>query len=348
MPVNDKSSTDCNSSSDSFLSYDQTDYVMTIPSTQFNVPSSSQLNIPTETDIVSWQEKRHVSSARETKCLQGRGIQQIREILNDQKVSSVVGHPSTLRQTMEPKVYGFNHHYQYMNLWGATCPIVHQQNGISINPSILHQSNSELGDSFGVAPVGMNSVFKLPTTCKRTSHNPVAVLKIDLSKYAFEKRQCDKPIWPQPNAKKIGIKNFAHHIFTSPPLVNRLRDDGILPMVTFPKPKGESLTIPFGPYLDENRNPIAPGTCLPSSAVYRRYGMSLHASQNEAWRSNPDTVAAIIVRSPEKNCLPLVPSSNCLPDDTNPTDSQDYHDIISLSPTPQQLNDVQPRSVFLR
>ncbi len=112
MPANDKASTDCNSSSESSLSYDQTDYVMTFPSTQFNVTSSSQLNIPTGTDIVSWQEKRHVSSARETKCLQGRGIQQLRGFLNDQKVVLAgVGDLSTHQKTMEPKVYGFNHHY---------------------------------------------------------------------------------------------------------------------------------------------------------------------------------------------------------------------------------------------
>ena len=137
MPDNDNCSMDCNSESDFSLTYKQTDYVMTFPSSHSNRLSTiSQLTNTDETKTGTWQEKRHVSSARETRCLQGRGIQQLREFLNDQKVMSPgVGDLSTHRKTMEPKVYGFNHHYQFMNLWGATCPIVHQQNGISMNPS---------------------------------------------------------------------------------------------------------------------------------------------------------------------------------------------------------------------
>jgi hypothetical protein len=111
--------------------------------------------------------------------------------------------------------------------------------------------------------------------------------------------------------------------------VVRLCDDGILPLVSFPKPKGDSLKIPFGPYLDDCKNPIPAGTCLSSSVVYRQYNMTLHSSQNKAWRSQPDTVAAIIVRSPEKNCLPLGLLMSCFLDNMDHENYPEFLDLIS-------------------
>jgi hypothetical protein len=68
--------------------------------------------------------------------------------------------------------------------------------------------------------------------------------------------------------------------------------------------------------------------------------MSLHSSLNEAWRSQPDCVSAIIVRSPEKNCLPLGLSTNCLPDDD---DYQEFLDLFA-GDNCSNLNVLEPRS----
>jgi hypothetical protein len=110
-------------------------------------------------------------------------------------------------------------------------------------------------------------------------------------------------------------------------------------LLTFPTSKGGSIDIPFGPHLDVLHNPIPPGTCLLSTTVYRQYGMSLHSSQNEAWRSQPECVSSIIVRSPGKNCLPLGLHSTCLPDD----DRQEFLDLLADDKC-SNLNELVPRS----
>jgi hypothetical protein len=95
--------------------------------------------------------------------------------------------------------------------------------------------------------VGMkNDVFKeLPNIC----NTPKSSIKINLSKYDYKKRLCDKQIWPKSNSKKMGIKTFALHFLTSTPLVCGLRVDVILPLLTFPTSKSGSTDIPFGPHL---------------------------------------------------------------------------------------------------
>ena len=83
--------------------------------------------------------------------------------------------------------------------------------------------------------------------------------------------------------------------------------------------------------------------------------MTLHSSQNEAWRCQPDTVAAIIVGAPEKNCLPLDHPVHCYHDDEEngfdshvdeiDRDYQEFFDLIS-SATTHDLNLLQPRSAL--
>ena len=181
----------------------------------------------------------------------------------------------------------------------------------------------------------MDSVFKPKNTCK----NARVSVPIILSKYDYEKRQGDQSIWPRQNSKKMGIKTFATHFLTSYPLVHRLRDDGILPLLTFHTSSGDSIDIPFGPQLDVMSNPIPPGSCWLSTTVYRRFGMSLHSTQNDAWRSQPESVSAIIVRSPEKNCLPRGLASNGLPEE----DYQDFLDLIADNDR-SNLIELEPRS----
>jgi hypothetical protein len=75
--------------------------------------------------------------------------------------------------------------------------------------------------------------------------------------------------------------------------------------------------------------------------------MTLHSSQNEAWRCQPDTVAAIIVRAPETNCSPLAHPIHCFQDDKNngshrhlDRDDGDYQELFGLisSATSHDLN----------
>ena len=83
--------------------------------------------------------------------------------------------------------------------------------------------------------------------------------------------------------------------------------------------------------------------------------MSLHSSQNEAWRCQPDTVAAIIVRAPEKNCLPLGHPVHFFHDDEDNgshrhlyEDDGDYQDFLRLisSATSHDLNILEPWSAL--
>ena len=105
---------------------------------------------PVSLDVV--QEKRHVSSARETRLLQRSGIEQIRNLANDLQVPPPNGLPSLKNSRGLPKVYGFVEHYHFTDLWGATLMKQHCRNGTST--SVSASSNSEA--------VGMNTVFQLP------------------------------------------------------------------------------------------------------------------------------------------------------------------------------------------
>jgi hypothetical protein len=66
----------------------------------------------------------------------------------------------------------------------------------------------------------------------------------------------------------VDVVQEKRHFLTSSPLVRRLRDDGILPLLKFPTSEGGSLEIGFGPLLDVTHNPVPPGTCLLSTTVY--------------------------------------------------------------------------------
>jgi hypothetical protein len=68
--------------------------------------------------------------------------------------------------------------------------------------------------------------------------------------------------------------------------------------------------------------------------------MSLHSSQNEAWRSQPDCVRAIIVRSSPKKILPFGLATDCL------CDGDDYQEFLDLFADDKcsNLNLLEPRS----
>jgi hypothetical protein len=312
-------------------------------------PAHSESNHNTSYALGPFQEKQHVSSARKTLSLQGRGLKQIRAYLNNHRHASNSSNRGPTKSTGEPHVYGLDYHYQFTNMWGATtCARVHRLNGtLTFGPGDP-ASTLDVLDTNDVLPVLMSTLFQRPVSRKTSVIASVPSVPFDLSQFSFEKRLCDKLIWAEAKSKRVGIKNFAPVFLTTPPLVICLRDDGILPLVSFPNSKGDSLKIPFGPYLvDDSKNPIPAGTCLSSSAVYRRYGMTLHSSQNEAWRSQPDTVAAIIVRSPENNCLlvPLGLPMSCFPDNMDHGDYPEFLDLIS-STLCHDLNVLQPRSAL--
>lgn len=80
-------------------------------------------------------------------------------------------------------------------------------------------------------------------------------------------------------------------------------------------------------------NPVPPGTCLLSTTVYRRFGRSLHSSQND-----PSVSALLSLEIPPKICLPGGHFSNCLPDE----DYQVFLDLIADNKR-SNLNDPEPR-----
>jgi hypothetical protein len=97
------------------------------------------------------KEKQHVSSARETKVLQCRGIEQIQNLAND-------------RQVPLPKIYGFVQHYHFSDLWGATSMEQHCKNGTSSYTGPPGNAFTLLVNPTFQA-VGMNYVFKNKSTC---------------------------------------------------------------------------------------------------------------------------------------------------------------------------------------
>ena len=153
----------------SCYSSDSDDYQMTLPSCPCN-GIMSQKSEHAHVPLRSPPEKRHVSSARETLVLQSRGIEQIRDFLNDQQQSTVLGHPKS--QRCEPSVYGFNHHYRFINLWGATCRKVHQLNGTRIFPSGNVASNQGMDGRVALGALPMSTIFKLPRTRKHPHTSP--------------------------------------------------------------------------------------------------------------------------------------------------------------------------------
>ena len=74
--------------------------------------------------------------------------------------------------------------------------------------------------------------------------------------------------------------------------------------------------------------------------------MSLQPSYNQPWRTQPETIAAIIVQSPERNCLPLgLPPDTCLPQDVFDGDYQEFLDYV-LPNSCKDLHILQPRSPY--
>jgi hypothetical protein len=186
---------------DGNIDCDDSEYGLILPSSFPSVlPTTDSLTFsePVSVDVV--QEKRHVSSARETRLLQRSGIEQIRNLANDLQVPPPNGLPSIKNSRGLPKVYGFVEHYHFTDLWGATLMKQHCRNGTST--SVSASSSSEA--------VGMNTVFQLPKTRSR----PKLLVRVHLLKYDFDKRLDDQVIWPRPNTKKFGIKKFASHFLT--------------------------------------------------------------------------------------------------------------------------------------
>jgi hypothetical protein len=89
-------------------------------------PAHLESNHSTSYALGPLQEKRHLSSARETLSLHGRRLKQIRAYLKDHRLVSNSSNRRPTKSTGEPYVYGLDHHYQFMNMWGATCARVHQ------------------------------------------------------------------------------------------------------------------------------------------------------------------------------------------------------------------------------
>jgi hypothetical protein len=110
---------------DSAILDEDKDYEMVLSSSLGTRLDSPNLECTHNTSLGPLQEKRHVSSARETAILQGRGLKQISAYLNDLKLASTSTNLGTPTTTGEPHVYGLKEHYQFMNLWGATCARVH-------------------------------------------------------------------------------------------------------------------------------------------------------------------------------------------------------------------------------
>jgi hypothetical protein len=98
-------------------------------------------------------------------------------------------------------------------------------------------------------------------------------------------------------------------MLTSCPIVNWLRQDGLIPIVTHPLKYDGTVRVAIGPYLNTHHQPYARGSCFCAAGVYLDFGMRLHVDHNEAWRTNPDTTSKLFVRLAAKNSLPMTAPS---------------------------------------
>ena len=227
--------------------------------------------------------KRIAFSARESpKILQARGIGHVQDDVENKKILS------------DPVIFGFNSDYRYFHIFGATSELHQRQVGSDRNSSLAPITPRQRRT--------FKSVFKVTESRKG---NPPKIPGLNLSKYTYPLRVTDKAIWPRSNEKKVASVKSASQMFISRPVVDWMREDGIVPVITHPLRKTGTVTVAFGPYLDCHHQPHSPGTCFRSSSVYLHFGMRLHADHNEAWRSNADTLSSLFLRLPEKNSLPL-------------------------------------------
>ena len=225
--------------------------------------------------------KRIVSSARVCFPLQASGLKEILDDIESGLIKS------------SPKVYGKTKHYQYHNVWGATSSTHHRLVGTSTQDPNDNARNAK--------PCDFHHVFAIKEK-KGAGSSPK--LSRDLKKYEWKIRKTDRKYWPRSNFKKVASIKTASQVVTTPPVIDRLRDDGIVPSINHPKEKG-MISIPFGPYLDDHAQPHVPGTCFHAAEAYRHYGMKLQHDYNEAWRSNVDALSSAFLRLPAKNSLPM-------------------------------------------
>jgi hypothetical protein len=233
-------------------------------------------------DAYAPETKRSVCSLRECAGLQDRGISQIFDELHDKGSKA------------DAKMYGLPSQYTRNNMFGASSPRIHCSNGTSTVP---HDATAAFLKTL-YATTSMKAFFKAPEKSVETN-----LVDPCSSAYTWMNRTADCACWPVPNIRKIASHQYPSQYMTSGPVGEGLRKAGIVTVVVHPTTEGNCIEIPFGPYLDEHRQPLAPGTCLPANAIYRRYGMSLHDSLNEAWRANVDLLACVALRAP--GCNPV-------------------------------------------
>jgi hypothetical protein len=163
--------------------------------------------------------KRISFSARESPmALQTTGIRQIEDDVSTKKIVS------------QPTIFGFNYHYIFRHVWGATSPIHHRRVGSSSTPV---GSNA-----ITCCRITFKQVFKIT---EKKKGNPGKVNGLDLKKYTYTVRSKDKAVWPKSNEKKVVSRKSASQMMTSRPIVNWLREDGLIPIVRLPLKKDRTV-----------------------------------------------------------------------------------------------------------
>lgn len=190
------------------------------------------------------------------------------------------------------RVFGMDHHYVFLNIWGSTSELHHQQVGTPHQRATRHSFNSRL----------FSDIF---TFSEKAKNKVGPKLNCDLKKYSFPLRSNDKKIWPQSNTKQVSSVKSAAEMIVLYPIIDLLAADGILPLMKHHHKERGSVLIPFGPYLDDHRQPHQPGSIFLATLAYAHYGMNLPKDFNEVLRSLPLAASALFFRLPEKNYLPI-------------------------------------------
>jgi hypothetical protein len=88
-----------------------------------------------------------------------------------------------------------------------------------------------------------------------------------------------------------------------------LAEKGIIPVVVSPNPhdKTNSILAAFGPLLDKQQQPVAPGVCYKESYLYSQFRMKKSIDHHDVWLPNVWGANCVILRLAEKNGTPLGP-----------------------------------------
>ena len=250
-------------------------------------------NMKSELASICHNPKRLSNSGRKTKKLQNKCLVDL-----SRKIP--------LNSKDGPYVYGEPHHYNKIGCWTHDAIAVTMSGPIVSGATAGSAASSLLPDK----PKLLSSVVEVvEESCAMETETES--LAFDFSKYTYAKRTSDKSKWPVANTKSILTKKILAEIMTCGNGSKLLAEHGIIPVVASPNPlnRTNSIHVPFGPLLDSLHQPLPIGQSLTEKYLYSHFRMKNGKEHHDVWLSNVWQANCIMLRLPEKNGLPLFPSS---------------------------------------